>query len=102
MKAMQKGYLIAVDEFCANHNIEISFISSLQQNGLIEVTTIKESGFIDPAQLLQLEKIVHFYYELDINLEGIETINYLLQRIGTLQDEITMLRNRLRLYETEL
>jgi hypothetical protein len=91
MKAMQKGYLIAVDEFCANHNIEISFISSLQQNGLI-----------DPDQLLQLEKIVRLYYELDVNLEGIETINYLLQRIGTLQDEITMLRNRLRLYETEL
>ena len=79
---MQTEYLIAVDEFCANHNIEISFISSLQQTGLIEITTIKETGFIDAEQLQQLEKIVRLYYELDINLEGIETITHLLQRIN--------------------
>jgi hypothetical protein len=34
---MQTEYLVAVDEFCANNNIEISFISSLEQNGLIEI-----------------------------------------------------------------
>jgi hypothetical protein len=96
---MQTDYLIAVDEFCANHNIEISFISSLQQTGLIEITTIEESEFIDTTQLQQLEKIIRLYYELDINLEGIETINYLLQRISSMQDEIIALRNRLRLYE---
>jgi hypothetical protein len=96
---MQTDYLIAVDKFCANHNIEISFISSLKQNGLIEITTIKEAEYIDPDQLLQLEKIVRLYYELDINLEGIETINYLLQRIETLQNENVILRNKLRLYE---
>jgi hypothetical protein len=99
---MQTNYLIAVDEFCENHNIEISFISSLQQTGLIEVKTIKEEGFIDPDQLLQLEKIVRLYYELDINLEGIETINFLLHRISSLQDEIITLKNKLNLYESDL
>ncbi|MDO9341552.1 MAG: chaperone modulator CbpM [Bacteroidales bacterium] len=96
---MQTEKLTAVDIFCANHNIEISFISSLQQTGLIEITTINETGFIDSNQLQQLEKIVRFYYELDINLEGIETITHLLQRVNSLQDEIIALRNRLRLYE---
>jgi chaperone modulatory protein CbpM len=48
---MQTEYLIAVDEFCANHGIEISFISSLHQTGLIEITTVKETGFIDAGQL---------------------------------------------------
>ena len=97
---MQTEYLIAVDEFCACHNIEVSFISSLQQTGLIEITTIKETLFIDADQLQQLEKFIHLYYELDINLEGIETISHLLQRINAMQEEITLLRNRLRLYET--
>jgi hypothetical protein len=91
--------LIPISEFCNNHNIEVSFISSLQQNGLIEITTIEETRFIDTAQLQQLEKIVRFYYELDINLEGIETVTHLLQRIIAMQDEITRLKNRLRLYE---
>lgn len=97
---MQTEYLIAVDEFCANHNIELSFISSLQQTGLIEITTIKETGFIDASQLRQLEKIVYFHYDLDINLEGIETITHLLQRINDMQNEVNALRNRLRLYES--
>jgi hypothetical protein len=98
---MRTEYLINVEEFCANHNIEISFISSLQQTGMIKIKTIKETGFIDPEQLLQLEKIVRLYFELDINLEGIETINYLLQRIASMHDEITLLKNKLRLYEME-
>lgn len=98
---MQPESLIAIDELCTNYGIEISFISSLQQNGLIKITTIKESGFIDAEQLQKLEKIVRFHYEFNINLEGIETIIHLLQRITTIQDENIMLRNRLRLYEPD-
>jgi hypothetical protein len=99
---MQKEYLIAVEEFCANHNVEISFISSLEQNGLIEIKTIQEAGFIDSMQLQQLERYIRLYYEMDINLEGIETITHLLRRIDLMHNEIIQLRNRLRLYETEL
>ena len=98
---MQTKYLIAVDEFCVNHHIEVSFISSLQQTGLIEITTINESGFIDEAQLRLLEQFVNFYYELDINLEGIETITHLLKQIDDNQFEILQLNNRLRLYESD-
>jgi hypothetical protein len=99
---METEYLIALDEFCASHKIEISFITSLQESGLIEITTKKEADFIEADQLRQLEKFVRLYYELDINLEGIETINYLLERINAQQNEITNLRNKLRVYETEL
>jgi hypothetical protein len=98
---MQTDSLIAINEFCANHNIEISFISSLKSTGLIEVITVREDLFIDAEQLQQLEKIVRFYYEFDINLEGIETIINLLQQITSLQDENTALRNRLRLFESD-
>lgn len=96
---MQAEYLVAVEEFCENHNIEISFIISLQQFGLIEITTIKKASFIDAEQLEQLEKFVRFYYDLNINLEGIETIAHMLQRIKTLQEDNTTLRNRLRRFE---
>jgi len=99
---MQTKNYIAVNDFCINHNIEISFISALQQTGLIEVATIEESAFIDAEQLQQVEKFIRFYYDLDINLEGIETITHLLQRMKAMQDEIIMLRNRLRLYETDM
>jgi hypothetical protein len=98
---MQSEKLIAVDVFCTHHNIEISFIQSLQQSGLIEIIIIHETGFIDAEQLPQVEKFVRFYYDLGINLEGIETIAHLLQRINALQNEQVELKNRLRLYEEE-
>jgi hypothetical protein len=101
MQTMQKDNLIAIHDFCINHQIDISFISSLQQTGLIEITNRNETWFIDTDQLLQLEKYIRFYYELDINLEGIETITHLLHRISAMQEEITVLRNRLRFYETK-
>jgi len=96
---MQTRNLIAINEFCISHNIEISFINSLHQTGLIEITNIEETGFIDVNQLGHLEKIVRFYFDLDINLEGIETINHLLERMQMMQNEIITLKNRLRLYE---
>jgi hypothetical protein len=96
---MKKGNMIPANEFCAYHNIEISFINSLQEAGLIEITTIKETDYIPESQLNELEKIIRLYYELDINLEGIETVIHLLQRMSDMQDEIKVLKNKLRLYE---
>jgi len=92
--------LIAVNEFCVNHNIEISFLNLLQQNGLIEISTVESKYFVEKEQLPQLEKFVRFHYDLDINLEGIETITYLLQRIEIMQNEIIKLKNRLRFYDS--
>jgi len=101
MDAKRKDDLIAANEFCVNHNIEISFLNLLQQNGLIEISTIESKYFVEREQLPQLEKFVHFYYDLDINLEGIETISYLLQRIENLQNEIVKLKNRLSFYDAQ-
>ena len=96
---MKTENLIDVNIFCVNYNVELSFISLLQQNGLMAFTTVGESWFIEVDQLKNLEQIVHFYYELDINLAGIETITHLLKSIQSLQDDNTVLRNKLRLYE---
>jgi hypothetical protein len=63
------------------------------------VLVMKLKFHIEKEQLVQLEKFVRLYYDLDINLEGIETINYLLQRMNSMNDEIRTLKNKLRLYE---
>jgi len=96
---MQTSNLIAIDEFCAKHDVELSFITSLKQTGLIEITTIEKAWFIHIEELKELEKFIRLYYELDINLEGIETINHLLDRVNTMQNELIMLRNKLGIYE---
>jgi len=96
---MAKEELIAIHEFCVSHNVERSFIHSLYEAGLVEMTTIEETAFISDEQVPELEKLVRLHYDMDINLEGIETIHHLLQQLKTMQKEMKELRNRLSLYE---
>lgn len=97
---MNTEEMVPASEFCLHHNIELSLIYSLQDSGLIRVIRIEESIFIHEDQLPDLEKILRLY-EMDINLEGIETISYLLDRMQKQQEKITRLTNRLRNYETD-
>jgi chaperone modulatory protein CbpM len=90
--------MIPANEFCIHHNIELSFIYSLNQSGLIKIITVEEKTFVPVSQLNQLEKLVRLYYDMDINLEGIETITYLLQRMNDMQQQIVQLNNKLNVY----
>jgi chaperone modulatory protein CbpM len=98
---MQKEEMISASDFCIHHNIEPAFIDSLHQSGLIEITIIEKKVFVPLSQLHQLEKLARLYYEMDINVEGIETITYLLQRMNEMQQQLVRLTNRLNLYENE-
>ncbi len=92
---MKTEDLIPAKDFCLHHNIEYSFISSLENSGLISITSVKRSIFIHADEMTKLEKFVRLYYDLDINLEGLETINHLLDKIENMQKEIVKLKNRI-------
>lgn len=96
---METENLISVQQFCTHHNIEFGFLNSLNEYGLIEITTIEETQYIYKGQLKNLEKMIRLHYELDINIEGIEAISHLLNRVEDLHTELNMLKNKLRLYE---
>jgi hypothetical protein len=96
---MQFDDMVPASEFCVHHNIELSFIDSLREYGLVETILIEEKVYLPVSQLGHLEKIVRLHFDLEINLEGIETIAHLLEKVNTLQDQVTMLTNRLKAYE---
>lgn len=99
---MNEQNLIAIDKICIHHNINVSFINSLKETGLVKVIKVKEALFIEHEQLPTLEKYINFYYTLGINVEGIETINHLLERMTKLQDEVTQLKNKVNFYKKTL
>lgn len=98
---MELQYLLTIEEFCFNHSIEPSFIMSLHETGLIRITTLNDRGYIEINQLNELERFVRMHFELDINIEGIEAVNHLLNRILCMQQEIIELRNKLELLEMD-
>lgn len=92
--------LIAATDFCTHHKIEYSFISSLNEHGLITITTVQENRYIPLSELHKLEQFVRLHTDLDINLEGLEAISHLLQKIEGMQNQIIGLKNRLRMFES--
>jgi deoxyribodipyrimidine photolyase-like uncharacterized protein len=98
---MQKEGLIPATEFCSSHKLEVSFLYNLQQYGLLDITTIEEITYLAPDQLPQAEKMVRLSAELGINMEGIDAINHLLQRVEDMQAEIRQLKSKLSLYRED-
>lgn len=96
---MEPQQLIPATDFCVHYNIEVSFLHTLEDYGLLQVTTQNEALYIDADDLNNVEKILHLHQDLDINLEGIDAIMQLLNRLEQTQQELLALRNRLRLYE---
>jgi chaperone modulatory protein CbpM len=97
---MQTEQLILVDTFCEYHNVEFSFISSLHEIGLLEITTKEEKSFITESNLEWVEKLIRLHNDLHLNLEGVEVVTYLLERLKFQKDEIVLLQNRLSFYES--
>ena len=96
---METNDLISLQRFCAHYNIPFSFINALNEFDLIEIVTIQETQCIYKTQIKDIEKMIRFHYELDINIEGIDAIYNLLKQVESLKDEINELNNKLNLYE---
>ncbi|HVT84170.1 MAG TPA: chaperone modulator CbpM [Chitinophagaceae bacterium] len=91
--------MIPITEFCSVHHLEMTFVQSLEQQGLIETTVVNEIQYVEVNQLPKLEQIVRLHRELNINFEGIDAISHLLNQMEDMQRQITELKNRLHFFE---
>lgn len=99
---MEQTDIIVLDEFCASHQVEISFVRSLEEYGLVQTIIVNEALCVPGNELSKLEQIVRLHQELNINSEGIDVIINLLQRIENMQKEINGLRSKLNFYEEDI
>ncbi len=98
---METTDMIVLDEFCTSHQVEVSFVRTLEEHGLIETIIVNETLYIQENELPKLEQIVRLYQELNINPEGIDAIHILLKRIEDMQNEIIELKNKLDFYKKD-
>ncbi len=91
--------IIPIETFCSYYHVERTFIESLESYGLISISYKENQRFILKDELAELEKFSRMYYELDINIPGIDALKHLLEKIKELRQEADMLRARLRIYE---
>lgn len=91
--------LIPTDEICTRYEVEHTFVRALSESGLIHTVTFKKTSYVHCDEISEFEKLRRLHYELNINLEGLEAIQNLLDQVKNLQDQNLQLKNRLHIYE---
>jgi chaperone modulatory protein CbpM len=91
--------IILLETFCTYYNVERSFVETLESHGLISISYREEQRFILMEEVVELEKFSRMYYDLNINVPGIDALKHMLEKLKELQQEAENLRARLRIYE---
>lgn len=82
------------------YQVEESFIDSLCDLGLIRLSDADNDRFVEYNELEELEQFIRWHNEMDINVEGIEALYHMLDRVKSLQSELEQLRSELRFYRS--
>jgi hypothetical protein len=93
-----EGQLIPAREFCIHHQIEMSFIYSLREYGLVDVISNEGNEYLSADKLNELEKIIRLHYDLDVNMEGIDVILHLLEQLADAEHELNYAKKQLKIY----
>lgn len=96
---MNKEKLIPIEQLCVHYDVELSLLYELQDFDIIEIQSIENLDFIHEDKVNIIEKVIRMQNDLKINLEGVDVILNLLNKINDLQTELHAVKNRLRLYE---
>jgi chaperone modulatory protein CbpM len=95
MTNKQMTNLVATTDICTYHEVEYTFIRSLEEAGLVKLKVVNHITYIPESDLQKLEKMIRMHHELEINVAGIEAITHLLERVEQMQEELRVLRNKL-------
>lgn len=95
---METG-LIIIEEYCKNSRIESSFVSLLINEGLIDVQVADGQMYLYESQLGELDRFANLYYDLSVNVEGIDIIHNLLKKMENMEKELYILRKRLHVHD---
>lgn len=93
---------IPVVQLCELYKIEVAFFHEISDLGLVEVMSKENRLFLHEDKLIVVERIIRIHRELNVNMEGIDVVLNLLDKVDKLQDEVINMKSRLRLYEDDL
>ncbi len=88
--------LILIETLCTHYQVELSFIESLGELGLIEVQTVEQTRYLPEETISSLEKMIRLHQDLDVNPEGIDVIFHLLAKVDSLSQELREAKSKLR------
>ncbi|UNY97928.1 chaperone modulator CbpM [Zhouia spongiae] len=96
---MESHQLINTETLIIHHGLDKTFIDDLHFYGLIDFVEKDHNRFIYEDQLPVLEQLIRLYYDLEINMQGIDVIKNMIRKMDEMHHTIQLLKNKLDLYE---
>lgn len=89
---------IPVSDLCQHYAVKQSFFVQLSEHGLVEVHEVNSVQCILEDNLSRVERILRIHQELNVNLEGVDVVLNLLDRVQEMERELNELRNTVRAF----
>ena len=96
---MDSENYIQIELYCKQTETPLEFIDDLLEFDMIEVQRIEDKIYVQPHYIVEIERIYRLRRDLGINMEGIDTLSHMLQKMNRLEKEVKWLRDRLTIYE---
>ncbi len=87
-----KNQGIQIELFCEFHKVDIQFVHSIIEFGMIEVIKTNNQIYIPSESIENLERCIRLANDLGINIEGLDVINYMRAQIVDLKNEVAELK----------
>ncbi len=96
---MKKETYILIQQYCETTSVEPEFIDRLLDYGLIKHIERGNQPAIHETELPIIERMARLHYDLDINLEGLQVIAHMREKMLQMQDELKNLERKLKRFE---
>jgi len=90
--------LTSVAQIIQNYQINDTSLYYLNESGIIKIIIVEQTEYIHQDDLSDLEKIIRIQQELNINMESMDIVINLIDKIKTLQIENKTLKNLLSMH----
>lgn len=98
---MELEQLVPLNKLCIYHEVELSFIQSLEETGLITIQRVSETPFIPLEQVRSLEQLIRLHRDLNLTAESLDIVCHMLEQVEALQAQVRQLQQRLDFYESD-
>lgn len=98
---MEAKEFIPVINLCTHYEVAVSFFDELHDIGLIKIVAVEQKPCLHCDHLNRVERIIRIYKELNVNIEGIDVIFNLLDRIKELEAALQITQDKLLKFDEE-
>lgn len=96
---MEKENYILLQDFCEVTKAKPEFLMQLFEHDLIQHITYNNTPAIHQKELPTIERMLRLHYDLNVNIEGLQIITHMREKMMLLQEEILLMKRKLKRFE---